>query len=117
LKPISLVVVSRRNFNTQESLEYYLHYKYTNWITTLALEVPAANIQLPTSEQLHTRYQAANNVNRLDKEYGKNNTYNTAFKSNKEKLEKKNAMITEVDKGNYLVIINGRCAIKNSGLR
>jgi len=62
------IVVSRWNFNTQESLEYNLHYKYTIWIRTLALEAPAAIIQLPTSEQLHTRYQVANNVNRLDKE-------------------------------------------------
>jgi len=61
------IFVSRRNFNTQESLEYNLHYKYTIWIRTLALEAPAAIIQLPTSEKLHTRYQAANNVNRLDK--------------------------------------------------
>jgi len=59
------IVVSRRNFNTQESLEYNLHYKYTTWIGTLALKAPAAIIQLPTSEQLHTRYQAANNINRL----------------------------------------------------
>jgi hypothetical protein len=78
-------------------MKYNLHYKYKIWIRTLALEASTVIFYLPTSEYLHTRFQVANNVNRLDKEYDRNNAYNTAcdisekkiLNQIKEKLEQK----------------------------
>jgi len=79
----------------------------------VALEAERAISQLPISEQQYMRYQVANNIKHLYKQYDKNKLYNIILNKKekrilnhiKEKLIGNNVVISKADKGNSVVII------------
>ena len=60
-----------------KGLKYNLSYKQNKWLKTLALEGETAISQLPIAEQGYMRYQVANNINQLYKQYDINKNCNT----------------------------------------
>jgi hypothetical protein len=94
-------------------LKYNICFKTKNWITTLALEAEAAICSLPMQDQDYFRGQVAKTINYLFR-HERNNHYNNnrrAFIENRTimntgtKLEENNAIITEADKVNCIIIM------------
>jgi len=95
-----------------KGLKYNMSYKHKNWIETLALEAETAVSYLLTAKQDYVQYQVAHNIRQLYKQYNGNHDYNTLHMKRerhtlnkiKDKIWIDNAIISEADKGNTIVI-------------
>jgi len=90
-----------------KGLKYNIHAKKKVWIQTLALEAETAITQLPTNEREAYRKMVAERVDKLQKQNPTHNTHPEAklVHSLQTKLREHDAMITNADKGNTVVIL------------
>jgi hypothetical protein len=94
----------------QKGLKYNIHAKKENWLQNLALEAENAITQLPSNECEVYRKLVADCIDKLQGQKSSNPNHNIhpeskLIKSIQSKLQKNNAMITQVDEGNSLVIL------------
>jgi len=102
-----LVILSR-------GLKCNLHYKDKHWIKSLALEAETAISKLNPTEQELIRYQVAQNILNLYKEYTNKKIYNIKKDTNerltcngvRHKLLINSVVVIKADKGSTSVVIN-----------
>jgi hypothetical protein len=101
-----------------KGLKYNLHFRYKQWIQTLAIEADTAINTLPEKDQGYLRQLVANNIKLLINKQKTNKDQRTTthtkrlhqewniLKNIKHKIEQNQLVITKADKGNTLVIIH-----------